>query len=157
MTRGKWTLLMAALASEVLLSGCIFYKAAKTTGELAATTVIVAGKTAGVVVKTTGKVAASAITSTGSLTATGIESLAALAETGMVTFVDVTTGVIVRVPWQQGMTLYAGSSQAELAVAGRAVDLVRQGRVVYKATKQANTGPRLESGDVVRLSAGRGR
>jgi hypothetical protein len=140
------------VAGSFSLGGCIVYKAAKTTGELAATTVIVAGKTAGAVVKTTGKVAVSAITSTGSLTATGIESLAALAQAGMVTFVDVTTGVIVRVPWQEGMNLYTGGTQAEVVVARRVVDLVRRGKVVYQATRQADAGPKLESGDVVRLA-----
>jgi hypothetical protein len=136
----------------IFLSGCLAVKAVKTTGELAATTVIVAGKTAGTVVKTTGKIAGSAITSSGSLTATGIESLAALAQAGMVTFVDVATGVIIRVPWQEGMTLYAGGASAEVTVAGRAIDLVRQGKLVYSATAQRRTDPRLEAGDVVRLA-----
>jgi hypothetical protein len=144
--------LVLAVGVGTVLSGCLAVKAVKTTGELAATTVIVAGKTAGTVVKTTGKIAGSAITSSGSLTATGIESLAALAQAGMVTFVDGATGVIVRVPWQEGMTLYAGGASAEMAVAGRAIDLVRQGRLVYSATPQRRAVPRLEAGDVVRLA-----
>ncbi len=152
MNRHRIFCALALAVTGLFPAGCIFYKAAKTTGELVATTVIVAGKTTSAVVKTTGKVAASAITSTGSLTATGIESLAALAQAGMVTFVDVATGVIVRVPWQEGMTLYAGGTTAEVALAGRAVDLVRRGKLVYKVAKQRSTNPRLEAGDVVRLA-----
>jgi hypothetical protein len=133
------------------LGGCLVYQALKTTGELAATTLIVAGKTATAAVKTTGKVAASAITSSGSLTATGIESLAALGGAGMVTFVDATTGGIVRVPWGEGMTLTSAGAAADLAVAGLAIDLVRQGRLVRSATSRSGGDPLLEAGDVVRL------
>ncbi|MBP9913983.1 MAG: hypothetical protein KBF26_11320, partial [Opitutaceae bacterium] len=84
MNRHRIFCALALAVFGIFPAGCIFYKAAKTTGELVATTVIVAGKTTSAVVKTTGKVAASAITSTGSLTATGIESLAVLAQAGMV-------------------------------------------------------------------------
>jgi hypothetical protein len=134
-------------------SGCLLFKAAQTTGELAATTVIVAGKTTTAAVKATGRVAASAITSSGSLTATSIESLAKLAQAGMVTFVDVATGTMVRVPWSQGMTLQAGGAAAKLAVVQRAVAVVRNGRLVYSAARQLNADPVLEAGDVVRLAA----
>jgi len=145
-----------AVAGLVGLNGCLVCQAVKTTGDLALTSVIVAGKTATAVVKTTGKVAGSAITSSGSLTASGIESLAALAQAGMVTFVDVVTGVIVRVPWEQGMTLHAAGAAAEVKVAERAVDLVRGGRLVYTAAKHMQANPPLQPGDVVRL-AGRTR
>jgi hypothetical protein len=50
------------------------------------------------------------------------------------------------------MTLYAGGASAEVTVAGRAIDLVRQGKLVYSATAQRRTDPRLEAGDVVRLA-----
>lgn len=133
-------------------SGCLAYKAVKTTGGLAATTVIVAGKTATTAVKATGRVANSALSSSGSLTATGIESLAKLAQAGMVTFVDVATGTIVRVPWEAGMTLYDGGAAAQVAVAGRAVDLVREGKLVYQAARKFRGNPELAAGDVVRLA-----
>lgn len=146
---------LSALIVGLLLlgqSGCLAYKAVKTTGEFAATTVIVAGKTATTAVKATGRVANSALSSSGALTATGIESLAKLAQAGMVTFVDVATGTIVRVPWEQGMTLYDGGAAAQVAVAGRAVDLVREGKLVYQAARKFRGNPALEAGDVVRLA-----
>lgn len=146
-----WSALFVALLLAGQ-SGCLAYKAVKTTGELAATTVIVAGKTATTAVKATGRVANSALTSSGSLTATSIEALAKLAQAGMVTFVDVATGAIVRVPWEAGMTLYDGGAAAQVAVAGRAVDLVREGKLVYQAAKKFRGNPALEAGDVVRLA-----
>jgi hypothetical protein len=145
-------MILAGAGLGGLLSGCLAFKAAHATGELAATTVIVAGKTTTAAVKATGKVANSAITSSGSLTATGIESLAALAQAGMVTFVDVATGAIVRVPWSEGLSLYTGGAAAEVAVAERAIDLVRNGRLVYSAARQLAADPRLEPGDVVRVA-----
>lgn len=144
-------IILGGVGMVALLSGCLVFKAAHATGELAATTVIVAGKTTTAAVKATGKVANSAITSGGSLTATGVEALAALAQAGMVTFVDVATGTIVRVPWSEGLSLYTGGAAAEVAVAGRAIDLVRKGKLVYSAARQLAGNPRLEAGDVVRL------
>lgn len=146
--------LAGLLAGVALLGqgGCLAYQAVKTTGELAATTVIVAGKTATTAVKATGRVAGSALSSSGELTATSIESLAELAQAGMVTFVDVASGTIVRVPWEAGMTLYDGGAAAQVAVAGRAVHLVREGKLVFQAARKLRSNPLLEAGDVVRLA-----
>ncbi|MBE33997.1 MAG: hypothetical protein CMI16_00265 [Opitutaceae bacterium] len=134
-------------------AGCIAFKAVGTTGKLAATTVIVAGKTATTVVKTTGRVASTAIGASGSVTVAGIEGLAALARAGMVTFVDVASGSLVRVPWREGMTLLQAGDLARLQVARRAVALVRGGRLAYSASRSARGTLRLLSGDVVRLVA----
>ena len=102
-----------------LSAGCLAVKAVGTTGKFAATTVIVAGKTATKAVTTTGRVASAAIGAGGSVTVAGIEGLAALARVGMVTFVDVTTGALVRVPWSEGMTLLQAGDLARLQVAKR--------------------------------------
>jgi len=59
----------------------------------------------------------------------------------MVTFVDVATGTIVRVPWSEGMSLHTAGAAAEIALAGRAVDLVRDGRLVYSAPVSAERFP----------------
>lgn len=133
-------------------SGCLVYKAVKTTGKLAATTVIVAGETATTAVKVTGRVANSALSSSGALTATSIETLAALAQAGMVTFVDVATGTVVRVPWQEGMTLGGAAAAARVQVARRAVDFVREGKLVYTAARAVRGSLVLNPGDVVRLA-----
>jgi len=136
-----------------LSAGCIVIKAVSTTGKLAATTVIVAGKTATTVVKTTGRVASAAIGASGSVTVAGLEGLAALARVGMVTFVDVTSGALVRVPWREGMTLLQAGDLARLQVVKRAVALVRGGRLAYSAFRLARVSLRLLSGDVVRLAS----
>jgi len=146
--------LLPGLAVVLLFgqTGCLAYKAVKTTGELAATTVIVAGKTATTAVKATGRVANSAITGSGALTATTIDALAALAQAGMVTFFDVATGTIVRVPWTEGMALYAGGAAAQVKLAQRSVALVREGKLVYRVAQQRLANPALLPGDVVRLT-----
>jgi hypothetical protein len=149
--RGVLPVFLAAMLSSGT-TGCVVYHAVKTTGELAVTSVVAVGKTATAVVRTSGKVASSAITTSGSLTATSIESLGALAQAGMVTFVDVATGVIVRVPWQQGMTLYGAGAAAQVKVAQRAVALVRESKLVYSAANQIGSDPMLRPGDVVRLA-----
>ncbi len=147
-----WLLLITAVGLMLGSSGCFVYRVVKTTGELAATSVVAVGRTATAAVRTTGKVASSTITTSGSLTATSIESLGALAQAGMVTFVDVATGAIVRVPWQQGMTLYGASAAAQVKVAQRAVALVRDSKLVYSAANQIGRDPMLQPGDVVRLA-----
>jgi len=136
-----------------LSAGCIVIKAVSTTGKLAATTVIVAGKTATTAVKTTGRVASAAIGASGSVTVAGIGGLAALARVGMVTFVDVTSGALVRVPWSEGLTLLHAGDLAKLQVVKRAVALVRGGRLAYSASRRARGTLKLLSGDVVRLAS----
>ncbi|MFI5357515.1 MAG: hypothetical protein ACHQ4G_09285 [Opitutales bacterium] len=154
--RGLWR--AGGLVGATLgLGGCIVVSAVGTTGELAATTVIVAGQTATAVVKTTGKIATSAINGGGNLTATSIDSLATLGQAGMVTFVDVTKGAVVRVPWQTGMTLYGGGAAAAVQVAERAVALVRGGKLVYEVARQVHADVPLQAGDVVRLAGSIGR
>lgn len=134
------------------LTGCVAVKAVGEAGKLVGTTVIVATKTATTAVKTSGKVASSAIKGSGAVTTTSIESLAALAQVGMVTFVDVATGTIVRVPWQEGMTIYGGGAAAKVQVAQRAVSLVRGGRLAYASARLSSGNLRLNSGDVVQLA-----
>ncbi len=136
-----------------LCGGCVAIKAVGTTGKLAATTVVVAGKTATSAVKTSGKVASAAIGAGGSVTVTGIEGLSALARAGMVTFVDVASGAVVRVPWRKGMTLAQAGDAARLRVARRAVALVRGGRLAYSTPRSSRGTLKLLSGDVIRLAA----
>lgn len=132
--------------------GCLAYKAVTAPVKLAATTVIVAGETAGAVVTSTGKLAISAVNATGNVGSTGIDAAAKLAQAGMVTFVDASTGTIVRVPWQQGMTLAAAGNTAKVDIARRAIDVLRAGKVIYSASKLSGEGAALASGDVVRIA-----
>lgn len=145
--------LLAALSA--LAGGCIVVHAVATPVSLAATTVVVAGKTAGAVVTTTGKVASAAVNAGGSVATTamdGVDSTAKLARTGMVTFVDASNGAIVRVPWQQGMTLAGASDLAKVRALEQSVAIVRSGLVVYAATKTPDATVPVAAGDVVRLA-----
>lgn len=146
-------LLPAAALGALLLatSGCLMYKAVTMPVKLAATTVVVAGETAGAVVSNTGKLVTSAANATGSVGSGGLDAAAKLAEVGMVTFVDASTGTVVRVPWQEGLTLAGASNAAKVDVARRAIDVLRAGKVIYSASRGSGEGAPLASGDVVRI------
>jgi hypothetical protein len=133
------------------LSGCVVYHAVAAPVKLAATSVVVAGEAATAVVTTTGKVAVSGVRAVGNVGSGGIDAAAKLTEFGMVTFVDAATGTVVRVPWQQGLTLMSASDVAKISMARRAVDVVRAGKVIYSASRLNGSGAALASGDVVRL------
>lgn len=143
---------LAAVSGCVLgLGGCLVYRAVTAPVKLAATTVVVAGETAGAVVTTTGRVAVSAVKAVGSVGSGGIDAAAKLTQAGMVTFVDAATGTIVRVPWQDGLTLARAGDTARISLAQRAIDVVRAGRIVFSASRGAGAGAPLAAGDVVRL------
>ena len=146
--RGAAILLSAGLPA---LSGCLAYEVVKVPVKVAATTVEVTGETAGAAVKATGKIAVSAFDAAGRVGSGGIDSASRLAQTGMVTFVDVGTGTIVRVPWRQGFTVASAGAEARMELAHRAIDVVRAGSVVYSAPKLSGDGLTVASGDVIRV------
>ena len=139
---------VAALGS----AGCLAYKVVSAPVKLAATTVIVAGETAGAVVTTTGKLVVSGVNTVGQMGSGGLEATAKLAQAGMVTFVDVSTGVVGRVPWKEGLTLAGAGAGARMELARRSVEVVRAGQVVFTSKRPAGDGAALVAGDVVRLS-----
>jgi hypothetical protein len=138
--------------ASLLVEGCMVVSAVTTPVTLAATTVVVAGKTAGAVVTTTGKVASAAVNAGGSVASDGMESAAKLARAGMVTFVDTAGGPVVRVPWQQGMTLAAASELAKVRAAQESVAILRAGKTVYAAAQNPDVTVPVAAGDVVRLA-----
>ncbi|HVS54194.1 MAG TPA: hypothetical protein VHD62_17695 [Opitutaceae bacterium] len=140
-----------AAGAVALAGGCLVYHAVAAPVKLAATGVTVAGETAGAVVTSTGKVAVSAVRAAGNVGSGGIDAASRLAQAGMVTFVDAASGTIVRVPWREGLTLAGAGAEARLAVAQRAVEIVRAGRVVYSAASATSGSAPVASGDVVRL------
>ena len=142
---------LAVCALSAMSSGCLAYKAVTAPVKLAATTVVVAGETAGAVVTTTGKLAVSAVNATGNVGSGGIDAAARLAQAGMVTFVDASTGTVVRVPWRPGFTLASAGSAANVSYASRAVDVLRAGRVIFSASRVSGPGAELAAGDVVRV------
>lgn len=146
-------ILIAALFASAALSvsGCLAYHVVATPVKVAATTVIVTGETAGAAVKATGKLATSAFNAAGNVGSTGIDSAARLTQAGMVTFVDASTGTIVRVPWRQGFTVASAGAEARLELTRRAIDVLRAGSVVYSSHHLADNGVALAAGDVVRV------
>lgn len=156
MSARSWQRVAPAWLAVVLAAGawpgCLAYKVVTVPVKLAATTVMVAGEAAGAVVSSTGKLAVSAANAAGNIGSGGIDAASRLAQVGMVTFVDASTGTVVRVPWQQGLTLAAGAGQAaQVDFARRAIDVLRAGKVVYSASQLSGDGAPLASGDVVRL------
>ena len=149
--RGRAACVLVAAAWSVVSSGCLMYHAVAAPVKLAATGVVVAGETAGTVVTTTGKLTASAVRAVGNVGSGGIDAAAKLTQTGMVTFVDTANGTIVRVPWQDGLTLASAGDAAKVSLARRAIDVVRAGKLVYSANRASGPGATLASGDVVRV------
>lgn len=145
--------LFGAVVLAGLSGGCLMTKVVTAPVKLAATTVVVVGETAGAVVKTTGKVAVGAVRATGTVADGGITVAAKLARAGMVTFVDVATGAVTRVPWHQGLTLAGGAQAAQVRVAAQAVQVIRAGRLAYSLAQAKGPLP-LASGDVVRVGVG---
>ncbi len=133
------------------LNGCLAYEVVKVPVDVATTAVVVTGETAGAAVKATGQIAVTAFDAAGRVGSGGIDSASRLAQTGMVTFVDVGTGTIVRVPWREGTTLASAGAAARVEMAHRAIDVVRAGSVVFSAPKLSGEGTAVASGDVVRL------
>lgn len=144
-------LLATALAGAT--SGCLAYKVVSTPVKLAATTVVAAGEAATAVVSNTSKLAVSAANATGTVGSTSIDAAAKLAQSGMVTFVDGSNGSIVRIPWQEGLTLSGAGTAAQVEVARRAIDLLRGGKVIFSGSRGSGAGTPLASGDVVRLGS----
>jgi hypothetical protein len=144
----------AGVALPLLCSGCLLVHAVTTPVDLAATTVVAAGRTAGAVVSTTGKVAAATVNAGGSVltaAADGVDSAARLARAGTVTFVDAASGTVTRVPWQPGLTLAGAGEQAKIRAYEHAIAIVRAGRLVYSVSQKPDTSVALADGDVVRV------
>ena len=135
----------------MMTGGCLAYEVVATPVELAADTVIVTGKAADAAVKATGHLAGSAFEGSGRVGSAGIDAASRLAATGMVTFVDVGTGTVTRVPWRAGVTLAGAGATARVELARKAVDLVRAGALVFSSTYPAAKATPLASGDVVRI------
>ena len=141
------------LGSLVALSpgGCLVYEVASVPVKVATTTVVVAGKTTEAVVETTGKVAIHAVKAAGTTTDAGLDAAARLSRDGMVTFTDVATGAVVRIPWKNGLQFAAATAQARLNTARRIVQILRAGKLIYASTREP-ASLALHSGDVVRLA-----
>jgi hypothetical protein len=152
--RGPVLGLMAlALPGLFALGGCLSVKTVTAPVKLAAVTVITVSETTGAAVVGTGRVAQAALTTSSQLTAGGIEALGQLSVAGMVTLLDADTGTLLRLPWQEGLTVALAGELARVEYARRALAVVRGGRLVHevKRVRGATTRFPLRPGDVVRL------
>ena len=98
-----------------------------------------------------GGVAVGTVKVAGSVAGGTIKLAARLARAGAVTFVDVASNRVTRVPWREGLTLAGASDAAKLKVAERPVDVVRDGKVVYSGAAGTEQSPPLAAGDVVQV------
>jgi len=81
----------------------------------------------------------------------GGDAAAKLSRPGMVTFVTGSTGTVISVPWQKGMTLGGAGGSAGVPVAQSSVTILRAGRSVYAAAHNVDVTVPVAAGDVVRL------
>ncbi len=131
--------------------------ATKTTvagGKVVGAAVTGGGRVATAGVDSSSRVSAATVTTAGDLTASSIRALGKLSQAGMVTFVDLASGQVVRVPWRAGLNVYGGSALANVRVAERALAVIRGGKLVYqtaKALAEARALP-VKAGDVIRLA-----
>ena len=132
--------MLALMMAVVPLGGCFVYRVAKVPVKVAVGTVEIAGSVAIGTVKVAGAVAGGAI---------GL--VAGLAQAGMVTFADGASNTVTRVPWRSGLTLAGASDAAKVRLAQRAVDIVRDGKVVYSAANDTDKNAPVAAGDVVQV------
>lgn len=141
-------------ASSLQASSSVAGSTVRATGSVGGGTVRGAGRVSRAGIDAVSRVSASSVRASGSLTATSINRLARMSQAGMITFVDLSTGQVVRVPWRAGLNVYGGSALANLRTAERALAVIRGGRLIYntvKALADARALP-LEPGDVLRLA-----
>ena len=100
------------------------------------------------------KVAVGTVKAAGSVAGGAIKLAAGLARAGAVTFVDVANNnQVTRVPWRPGLTLAGAGEAAKVNLVRRAVDVVRDGKLVYSAANgvdQTASAP-VAGGDVVQV------
>ena len=117
---------------------------------LAATAVTGCKTVATYTLKTTGAIAETTIKVGGAVTKTAINTTFDIAgaafKKGVVTVIDTTTGVSKKVPWKDGLDVYAASHFAQIKTATRTLEIVRDAKKI-----QATTKTLLNPGDVLHL------
>lgn len=125
-----------------------------TSGRVAASGVRGTGRVVVSGIDTSTQVTSASVRATGDLTAQTLQNLSRMSQAGMVTFVDFSTGSVVRIPWRAGLNVYGGGALANVRTADRALAVVREGRLVFntlRALAEARSLP-LKAGDVLRLA-----
>ena len=134
---------MFGCCALVVLGGCSASKTVGATGSLLKTTVITTGNLAGQVLKTGG-----------SLARTGVQAAADVVRPGLVTVVQESGKTVRKIPWKEGMTLYAATKRAELDAGVRAVKIMRGDEVIQRGIREIQKKQRdvvLKEGDVIKI------
>lgn len=142
-------LALTCAAAGLAAGGCVMGRAVAAPVKLAAKTVVGAGETTGAVVSSGGKIIGSGARALGAAGGAGLDAAAKLAREDMVTFVNASDGRVSRVAWREGMRLGAAAATGRVELAGRALEIIRDGRVVLAAKHAADAI--VAAGDVVRL------
>ncbi|WP_221031940.1 hypothetical protein [Actomonas aquatica] len=140
--------------SAVSGAGRVAVSGVRSSSRVSAASVEGSGRVSAASVNAGTRVAAASVEAAGTLSAASIRSLSKLSAAGMVTFVDISTGTVVRVPWRTGLNVYGSSAMAKVGVAQRALAVIRGGRLVYQTAKALAAARALpvQPGDVIRLA-----
>lgn len=150
MRRTKGILLaLGGTAAAIAAGGCALGRAVAAPVKLTARTVVVAGETTGAVVSSGGRIVGGGARALGAAGGAGLDAAARLAREDMVTFVNASEGRVSRVAWSEGLRLGAAAAAGRVELAGRGLELIRDGRVVLAAGHAADAV--VAAGDVVRL------
>lgn len=136
---------MAIFASVLAVagSGCSVRKTVGATGSLLKTTITTTGKLAGQTLKTGGELAK-----------TGVKAAVDVVRPSLVTVVQESGKTVRRLPWKEGLTLYAATQKAQLDSGVKAIQILRGERVIERSIEEVRRGERdlpLEEGDVIKL------
>ena len=124
-------------------TGCVVEKTFSATGSLLKTTIT-----------TTGKVAGESMKAAGSLATAGVKTAGDVIRPSAVKVVEEGGRTARRMPWKEGMTLYAASKRAELDAGVRALEVLRGSQVIRREVSELQQEGRdvaLQRGDVIKL------
>ena len=125
------------------LTGCSASKTMNATGSLLKTTIT-----------TTGKLAGETIKAGGALAKTGVQAAADMIRPGVVTVIQESGKTVCKMPWKEGMTLYAATKRAELDAGVKAVQILRGDKVIRRGVREVRGNRRdvvLQPGDVIKI------
>lgn len=123
--------------------GCTIKKTLNATGSLLKTTIT-----------TTGKLASETIKTGGSLARTGVQAAADIVRPSLVTVVQESGKTVRRMPWKEGLTLYAATRKAQLDSGVKAIQVLRGEEIFERGIAEISHGERdlpLAQGDVIKL------
>lgn len=130
-------------AALVLGSGCVVEKTVSATGSLLKTTIT-----------TTGKVAGEGVKAAGGLARAGVNTAGSVVRPSAVKVIEEGGRTARRLPWKDGMTLYAASKRAELDAGVKALEVLRGRQVIRREVGELKKEGRdvvLKRGDVIKI------